>query len=72
MGRESGVVMSCGEGCRQGEDPPLLWLWFRLAAVALFQPLAWEFQDAAGMALKAKIQKQTNKQTKNFKNQNGI
>ena len=30
----------------------LLWLWHRLAATALIQPLAWEPPYAAGTALK--------------------
>ena len=34
--------MSCGVGLRGGSDPVLLWLWTRLAAIALIQPLAWE------------------------------
>ena len=38
------------------KDPALLWLWCRLAAAALIQPLAWELPYAAHMALK-----QTNK-----------
>ena len=41
---------SCGEGCRRGSDPALLWLWHRLAATALIQPLAWEPPYAAGAA----------------------
>ena len=32
----------------------LLWLWCRLAAVALIGPLAWELPYAAGVALKKK------------------
>ena len=32
----------------------LLWLWCRLAAVALIQPLAWEIPYAVGVALKRK------------------
>ena len=36
-----GIAMSCGGGHRCGSDPPLLWLWGRLAATALIQPLAW-------------------------------
>ena len=50
--------MSCGVGCRQGLDPPLLWLWYRLAAATLFRPLAWELSYAVGAALK-KLNKQT-------------
>ena len=44
--------MSCGVGCRFVLDPLLLWLWCRLAAVALIRPLAWEPPYAAGVALK--------------------
>ena len=47
----SGVAVSCGVGCRCGSDPELLWLWCRLAAVALIQPLAWEPPYATGAAL---------------------
>ena len=39
--KESGIVGSCGIGCRCGSDPMWLWLWFRLAAVAPIHPLAW-------------------------------
>ena len=46
--------------CRCGLDLTLLWLWCRLAAVALIGPLAWELPYAASAALKSK-----NKQTKN-------
>ena len=62
MGRGSGVAMSCGVGRRHSSDPELLWLWHRLAAVALILPLAWELPYTVGMALKSKKQKQTNKQ----------
>ena len=44
--------MSYSVGCRQGLDPALLWLWYRLAAIALIRPLAWELPYAAGEALK--------------------
>ena len=43
--------MSCGEGCRRGSDPVLLWLWHRLVATAPIQPLAWEPPYASGAAL---------------------
>ena len=46
--------MSCGAGCRRGSDSELLWLWCRLAAVALIRPLAWERPYATGVALKTK------------------
>ena len=34
------------------KDPVLLWLWCRLAAVALIRPLAWKPPYAKGVALK--------------------
>ena len=34
------------------KDPALLWLWCRLAAIALIPPLAWQLPYAAGVALK--------------------
>ena len=46
--------MSCGVGRRCGLDPALLWLWPRLAGVALIGPLAWGPPYAAGVALKKK------------------
>ena len=49
--------MSCGIGHRRGSDPTLLWLWHRLAAVALIRPLAWEPLYAVGVALKRKKKK---------------
>ena len=48
----AGIAMSCGVGHRHGLDPPLLWLWCRLAAAAQIQPLAWEPPYAASAALK--------------------
>ena len=33
----------------------MLWLWYRLAAVAPIQPLAWEPPYAESVALKSKI-----------------
>ena len=44
--------MSCDVGHRRGSDLVLLWLWCRLAAAALIQPLAWEPPYAVGAALK--------------------
>ena len=46
--------MSGGVGHRHGLDPALLWLWHRVAAVALTGPLAWEPPYASGAALKSK------------------
>ena len=34
------------------KDPALLWLWCRLAAVALIRPLAWKLPCAVVVALK--------------------
>ena len=53
--------MSCGIGCRHGSDLALLWLWCRLAAVALIRPLAWEPPYAMGTALKRQKDKKINK-----------
>ena len=39
----------------------MLWLWCRLAAVALIGPLAWELPYAVGMALKSKKKKKKKK-----------
>ena len=36
------------------KDPALPWLWCRLAATALIQPLAWELPNATSAALKSK------------------
>ena len=44
--------MSCGVGRRPSSDLVLLWLWYRLAATAAVQPLAWELPDTVGVALK--------------------
>ena len=42
--------MNCGVGRRGGWDPDLLWLWCRLAAIALIRSLAWEPPYATGVA----------------------
>ena len=42
----------------------LLWLWHRLAAVALIGPLAWEPPYAVGTALKKKKRKEKQKMMK--------
>ena len=49
--------MSYGIDCRCGSDPVLLWLWCRLAAAALIQPLAREPSYAVGATLKRQINK---------------
>ena len=50
VGRGSSVAMGRGVGWIRGSDPTLLWLWQRLAAVALIRPLAWELPYAVGVA----------------------
>ena len=52
--------MCCGVGRRHGSNPVLLWLWWRLAAAAPIQPLAWEFPYDAGAALKKGQKKKKN------------
>ena len=37
---------------RHSLDLALLWLWGKLAAAALIQPLVWEFPCATGVVLK--------------------
>ena len=49
--------MSCGIGHRHGSDLVLLWLWHRLAAIALIQLLAWDAPYAMGVALKRQKEK---------------
>ena len=49
--------MSCGVGSRHSLNLALLWLWYRLEAIALIRPLAWEPPYAAGEALKKKKKK---------------
>ena len=44
--------MSYGIGRRCGLDAPLLWLWRRLAAAVLIQPLAQELPYATDAAIK--------------------
>ena len=53
--------MSCGVGRRGSVDPAVLWLWHKLVATALIQPLVWEPPYAEGAALK------NLKKKKNFK-----
>ena len=55
--------MSCAVGHRRGSDPKLLWLWRRLVATALIQPLALE-----PLCRWCSPKKQKNKQTKNLSN----
>ena len=44
--------MSYGVGLRHGLDLALLWLWCKLAAMALILSLAWELPYAVDAALK--------------------
>ena len=67
LAQRSGVAVSLGVGHRHSSDPVLLWLWCKLAAVALIRPLAWELPSATTAALigknkitKHSIQKQQN------------
>ena len=48
---------------RRGLDLVLLWRWCRSAAVAPIQPLAWELPHAVDESLKAKRERQTDRQT---------
>ena len=59
--------MSCGVGCRRGSDPALLWLWRRLVATALIQPLAWEPPYAMGVAQEIATATTTTKDQKDKK-----
>ena len=54
--------VNCGVGHRAVWDPGLLWLWYRLAAAAPIQTLAWKLPFAAGAALKSKKEKEKKKQ----------
>ena len=56
--------MSCGAVCRHGSDLALLWLWYRLIAVALTGPLAWEPPYAVGAALKRQKDKKKKEKKK--------
>ena len=51
--------MSFDVGCRLSSDPALLWLWCRLAAAALIQPLAGELPYATGAVLKRKKKRES-------------
>ena len=51
-------IQRCREPCYRsqiGSDLALLWLWYRPAAIALIQPLAWEPPCAEGVAQKNQI-----------------
>ena len=58
--KDPAFAINCGVGCRHGLDLVLPWLWYRPAAAALIQPLAWEIPYAVGVALKSKKQTEKN------------
>ena len=53
----SGIATSCGISHRGGSDLAVLWLWFRPAAAAPTQLLAWELPRATSTALKRQKKK---------------
>ena len=55
---------SCGIGRRRSQDLTLLWLWYRPAAAAPIQPLAWELPYASGAAPKEKKKKKKEEEGK--------
>ena len=52
--------MSCGAGCRRSTDLALLWLWHRLEATVLIQPIAWKPPCASGVGLERQKRKKEN------------
>ena len=56
------MAVSWGAGRRCGSDLVWLWLWYRPAAAAPIQPLAWEPPYAEGVALE-KTKKKKRKTT---------
>ena len=57
--------MRCSAVCRCGSDPTLLWLWCRLASIALTQPLALELLPyALGAFLKRKKKEEEEEEEK--------
>ena len=61
-------IRHCHELWRRSQtwlgDPKSLWLWYRLSAVALIQPLAWELPYAMGTAWKRKRKEERKKEEK--------
>jgi len=70
VGWGSSIAVSCGVARRHGSDLALLWLWGRLAAVALIRPLAWEPPYAMGVALKRQKDQKKLKIKKKFATSN--
>ena len=60
MGQGSNVATNCSVGCRCSSDSTLLWLWYRPAAAALIQFLAWKLPYATGAAPKRKNKQNLN------------
>ena len=56
--------MSCGVGRRCGSDLVLLYLWHKLPATALIQPLAWDPPYSVDMAIKGQ-KKEKERKTEN-------
>ena len=59
--------MNYGVGHRLGSILAWLWLWPRLAAAALIQPLARELSYAVSVALKSKKKKKKKKKKRKSK-----
>ena len=57
-----GLRVQCCHDPIHGLDLVLLWLWYRLAAVAPMWPLAWEPPHASGAILKSKKKKKEKRQ----------
>ena len=58
--------MSYGIGRRRSLDPMLLWLWHRLATVALIRPQPWELPYAMGAAKKRQKKTQKKEEEENL------
>ena len=57
---------------RHGSDPMLLWLWGRLAAAALIQPLTWELPYATSVPPLPKKTRRKEKEKKRKRKTNTI
>ena len=64
--------MSCGIGRRCRLDLALLWLWYRLVAIAPIQPLTWELPYATGVALKKRKRERRRKGGRKEERKEGI
>ena len=70
-------IQCCCELCvGHSWDLALLWLWHRLVAATLIQPLAWELPYTAGAALKRKEKSQrenlSGKENSHWKDLRGV